>query len=69
MIASTCNDGNTGAKSGGSGRFSIDLAGDFRRLAGAWKNGAVESEGTHEALLQQGGRYAELFELQAAGYR
>ena len=25
--------------------------------------------GTHEQLLQQGGRYAELFELQAAGYR
>ncbi len=32
-------------------------------------DGAVEAEGTHEQLLQQGGRYAELFELQAAGYR
>jgi ATP-binding cassette subfamily B protein len=31
--------------------------------------GTVEAAGTHEALLQQRGRYAELFELQAAGYR
>ncbi len=32
-------------------------------------DGRVEAIGTHEALLAQGGRYAELFELQAAGYR
>ena len=31
--------------------------------------GQVEAVGTHEALLSQHGRYAELFELQAAGYR
>jgi ATP-binding cassette, subfamily B, bacterial len=31
--------------------------------------GQVEAVGTHEELLAQGGRYAELFELQAAGYR
>lgn len=31
--------------------------------------GKVESSGTHEQLMAQGGRYAELFELQAAGYR
>ena len=32
-------------------------------------DGVVEAEGTHEELLAAGGRYAELFELQAAGYR
>lgn len=31
--------------------------------------GRVEAIGTHEELLDQGGRYAELFELQAQGYR
>ncbi len=33
------------------------------------ENGKVEAMGTHAELLAQGGRYAELFELQAAGYR
>ncbi len=32
-------------------------------------DGKLEASGTHEQLLVQGGRYAELFELQAAGYR
>ncbi len=32
-------------------------------------DGRVEAMGTHEELLAQRGRYAELFELQAAGYR
>ncbi len=32
-------------------------------------DGAVEASGTHAELLEEGGRYAELFELQAAGYR
>jgi ATP-binding cassette subfamily B protein len=32
-------------------------------------DGTVEAMGTHAELLEQGGRYAELFELQAAGYR
>jgi len=31
--------------------------------------GRLEASGTHAELLTQGGRYAELFELQAAGYR
>jgi ATP-binding cassette subfamily B protein len=31
--------------------------------------GTVEAVGTHDELLRQQGRYAELFELQAAGYR
>ncbi len=32
-------------------------------------DGRVEASGTHAELLSQRGRYAELFELQAAGYR
>ncbi len=32
-------------------------------------DGQVEAMGTHDQLLVRGGRYAELFELQAAGYR
>jgi ATP-binding cassette subfamily B protein len=32
-------------------------------------DGEIEAVGTHQELMQQGGRYAELFELQAAGYR
>jgi ATP-binding cassette subfamily B protein len=30
-------------------------------------DGKVEAAGTHEDLVGQSGRYAELFELQAAG--
>jgi ATP-binding cassette subfamily B protein len=32
-------------------------------------DGALEAAGTHDELISQSGRYAELFELQAAGYR
>ncbi|MGI4953978.1 MAG: ABC transporter ATP-binding protein [Janthinobacterium lividum] len=32
-------------------------------------DGRVESSGTHDQLLALNGRYAELFEIQAAGYR
>ena len=32
-------------------------------------DGKVEAQGTHEELVAREGRYAELFELQAAGYR
>jgi len=32
-------------------------------------DGKVEAQGTHDELVAQGGSYAELFELQAAGYR
>jgi ATP-binding cassette subfamily B protein len=33
------------------------------------RNGEVEEEGTHEALVAAGGLYAELFGMQAVGYR
>jgi ATP-binding cassette subfamily B protein len=32
-------------------------------------DGAIQEQGTHSQLVALGGRYAELFELQAAGYR
>ena len=31
--------------------------------------GEIVEQGTHESLLQEAGLYAELFQLQAAGYR
>ncbi|HEY2829734.1 MAG TPA: ABC transporter ATP-binding protein, partial [Thermoanaerobaculia bacterium] len=33
------------------------------------KEGSVVEEGTHDALLARNGLYAELFSLQAEGYR
>lgn len=33
------------------------------------ENGVIAEEGDHDALTRQGGRYAEMFELQAANYR
>jgi ATP-binding cassette subfamily B protein len=33
------------------------------------QNGRIREQGTHKHLVELGGQYAELFELQAAGYR
>jgi ATP-binding cassette subfamily B protein len=33
------------------------------------EQGAIQEQGSHSQLLGLGGKYAELFELQAAGYR
>jgi ATP-binding cassette subfamily B protein len=33
------------------------------------ENGSIREQGTHQQLVQRGGRYAEMFELQAANYR
>ena len=49
-----------------SHRFStVRMAGRILVLA----EGAVQEQGTHEQLIALGGRYAALFEMQAAGYR
>jgi ATP-binding cassette subfamily B protein len=49
-----------------SHRFSTVRIADRIAVIG---DGHVTELGTHEELLRAGGRYAELFELQAAGYR
>ncbi len=33
------------------------------------ESGTIVEQGTHDALIQMGGRYSEMFELQAANYR
>jgi ATP-binding cassette, subfamily B, bacterial len=49
-----------------SHRFStVRIADRIAVLVG----GKVAELGSHEELLRAGGRYAQLFELQAAGYR
>jgi len=49
-----------------SHRFStVRMAGRILVLSG----GEITEQGSHEELVGAGGTYAELFELQAAGYR
>jgi ATP-binding cassette subfamily B protein len=33
------------------------------------ENGKIAEEGNHDSLTRRGGRYAEMFEMQAASYR
>jgi ATP-binding cassette subfamily B protein len=58
----------------GQGRTAVLISHRFSSVRMADRilvlaDGRVEAQGTHAQLLAQGGRYAELFELQAAGYR
>ena len=53
-----------------SHRFStVRMADRIVVLRGGAEGGRVEEAGTHAELLARSGLYAELFELQAAGYR
>ena len=38
-------------------------------LGSVLEGGGIIEAGSHRALIERGGRYAEMFELQAAGYR
>lgn len=57
-----------------AGRIAILISHRFSTVRRAdlivvMEHGRVLEQGTHEALMAAGGRYAELFELQAQGYR
>ena len=57
-----------------SGRMSVLISHRFSTVRMADRilvlaGGAITEQGTHRELVNQGGLYAELFELQAAGYR
>ena len=57
-----------------AGRTAIFISHRFSTVRQAdrilvFEQGALIESGTHEELLELGGRYAELFNLQAASYR
>ncbi len=57
-----------------AGRIAILISHRFSTVRRAdlivvMEHGQVLEQGTHEALMAAGGRYAQLFELQAQGYR
>ena len=57
-----------------SGRMAIVISHRFSTVRMAdriivLRNGEIVEQGTHADLLETGGLYAELFQMQAAGYR
>jgi ATP-binding cassette, subfamily B, bacterial len=57
-----------------AGRIAILISHRFSTVRRAdlivvMEHGRILERGTHEALMAAGGRYAQLFELQAEGYR
>ncbi|GAC1396318.1 MAG: hypothetical protein NVSMB56_10990 [Pyrinomonadaceae bacterium] len=56
------------------GRMAVNISHRFSTVRMAdriivLEGGTIIEDGTHEALLAKGGLYAELFRLQAEGYR
>ena len=61
-----------GVAEGGAGTVLISHRFSTVRMADrilVLKGGELVEQGTHEALVELGGLYSELFQLQAAGYR
>jgi ATP-binding cassette subfamily B protein len=57
-----------------SGKMSLLISHRFSTVRMADRilvieKGCIAEEGPHDQLLERGGRYAEMFELQAANYR
>jgi ATP-binding cassette subfamily B protein len=57
-----------------AGRMAVLISHRFSTVRMAdrilvFEGGGVAEDGSHKELLLRGGRYAELFSLQAAGYR
>jgi len=56
------------------GRMAVNISHRFSTVRKAdriivLQNGSIIEDGTHDKLLDEGGLYAELFTLQAEGYR
>ena len=57
------------ARHGMADDFIGRMASGYHTQLGRWFKNCQELSGTHDALLEAKGRYATLFQLQAAGYK